>query len=74
MRVRMKVTMAGPDGCARMGEVVEVPAAQAMAMVEAGYADPVTMPAPAPLVETAAIEPPSNAMRPKPKPKKPAAK
>ena len=39
MRVRMRTVMAGPDGVADAGAVIEVPAAMARGLVSGGYAE-----------------------------------
>jgi hypothetical protein len=60
MLVRLLTTLAGPAGTFRPG-VVDLPAAQAAQLVEAGYAE--RMPQP---VESAAIQPAATAMIPPP--------
>lgn len=44
MRVRLKTTMAGPSGAAMPGEVLDLPADAAAAMVAGGYADAIAVP------------------------------
>jgi hypothetical protein len=58
MRIKLRTIMAGPAGVGQAGAVVEMPDAQARAMVAAGYADAVDAPAPAAVapVETASVE------------------
>lgn len=65
-RVKMKTTMAGPDGCAAPNQEIAVDDAMAEALVKGGYADyvpekatkPLPVPAePEPMIETADIRP-----------------
>jgi len=39
MKVRMRTVMAGPDGVADAGAVIEVPVAMARGLVSGGYAE-----------------------------------
>jgi len=72
MRIRMRTTMAGPDGVVLVGKEVELPKKKAEGLIEAGYAEQVVE-APAPkkeeakkpeAKETATAEPAENAMAP----------
>ena len=65
MRVRMKTTMAGPNGNATPGQIIDVARDFAYALIEGGAAEqvddePVTLAAP----ETTAIETPEKAVMP----------
>jgi hypothetical protein len=60
MRVKMKTLAAGPDGVLRPGQEVDLPTAQAKALIEGGYAEPVGT-----VQETAAVEPSEKAVMPK---------
>lgn len=65
MLVKMLSTMAGPAGTANAGSTVDLPTAQAYALIEGGYAEQIGAAAPsedaaaetaaAPAAETAAI-------------------
>lgn len=44
MRVRMKSTAAGPLGVAQPGDVLDLPAEAAAALVSGGYADAIAVP------------------------------
>lgn len=61
MRIRMLTLLAGPEGIRSPGSVVEVPPAEAAALIEGGFAvsaEPPSRAAPAaPVVETATTEP-----------------
>ena len=58
MKIRMKTIMAGPDGVVLAGQIVDLPAAKAIELLNGGYAHAVDPPA----TETATIEPQENAM------------
>ena len=49
MRVRLKTLYAGPSGVTHPGQIVDLPAAEAVALLNGGYADAVD----APPIETA---------------------
>lgn len=55
MRVRMKTLSAGPAGVLAVGEVYDLPEAQARELVAGNYAEPVDRPA-VPAKETAAVK------------------
>lgn len=70
VRIRMKTLRAGPDGVIAPGEIVLVSESEAAALVPQ-YAEYVDLPSPSQtVVETAMLEPPENAMLPRPKPRK----
>jgi len=60
MKVKMKTLAAGPDGVYPPGIEVDLPHKQAMALIEGGYAEAVGQ-----VRETAAVEPPEQAVMPK---------
>lgn len=71
MKVKMKTLAAGPEGLYQPGQEVDLPAAQAKALIAGGYAEEVVLadveqqqkePAER---ETAAVEPPEKAVVPK---------
>jgi len=55
MKIRMKTTMAGPDGVVGIGKIADFDPEKARQLVDAGYAEWVDKPERIP--ETAAIEP-----------------
>lgn len=69
MKVRMITLAAGPEGVLQPGQEVELPAKEAMALIAGGYAEEVeSQPAEETLEsvrETAAVEPPEQAVTPK---------
>ena len=62
MRVRMKTTMAGPNGNAAPGQIIDVARDFAYALIESGAAEQVDDDPVAP--ETTAIETPEKAVMP----------
>lgn len=60
MKIRMKTLAAGPDGILSPGQEVDLPADKARALIEGGYAEAVSK-----VRETAAVEPPEQAVTPK---------
>lgn len=60
MKIRMKTLAAGPAGVYRPGQEVDLPADEARALIEGGYAEAVGK-----VRETAAVEPPEEAVMPK---------
>lgn len=66
MRIKMKSTMAGPDGNASPGQVIDVPDTEARALLAGGYAEAVDPPQESQTVaaqETATTPPPERAGR-----------
>lgn len=63
MKVRLKTTMAGPEGAFPLGSVIEASAEEAEALIAGGFAEPVDAVPVRPEVETGAIEPGSRAMK-----------
>ncbi len=75
MKIRLKTLMAGPEGVFPPGSVIEVSSEEARALIAGGYAEPVPNPdapqAPElPVVETAALEPGSRAVKPPVRPRR----
>jgi hypothetical protein len=72
MKIRLKVLIAGPRGVFSPGAVVDLPDAEAVALVDAGVAERVDAPPPkAADLETAAVEPDSEqAVMPRARPRK----
>lgn len=60
MRIKMKTLAAGPNGVLSPGQEVEVAGDLARALIEGGYAEAVEK-----IWETAAAEPPEQAVSPK---------
>jgi hypothetical protein len=59
MKVRLKTVMAGPAGTFKPGQVVEDETGD---LVNGGYAEPIEIPEPKPLIETAEIQSPEMAV------------
>jgi len=76
--VRMITLMAGPLGVFQPGQVVNLPAQAAQALVAGGYATAEGTPLPISpgreVAETAAVEPPERAVKPSPRRRKTAKK
>ena len=80
MRVKMLTRAAGPDWRANVGDELDLPLEIAAGLVSGGYAEALDKPekpekkpdpAPAPTVETAAVEPAEQkAVKPKAQPRK----
>ena len=64
MRVKMKTIYAGPSGSAPPGKVIDLPDAEANALVAGGYATPVEAPAPAAVPPVAPEAPVETATEP----------
>ncbi len=64
MKVRLRTTMAGPEGAFPPGSVIEASVEEAEMLIAGGFAEPVDAASVKPDVETAAIEPGSRAVRP----------
>ena len=63
MQVRLKTIMAGPAGTGQPGDVVDLPTAQAYALIEGGYAAQLGAETPTPAgPETATAAPPERAV------------
>lgn len=60
MKIKMRTTMAGPAGVVIAGQVVDLPKAEAYALVEGRYADQIDVEP-----ETATAEPPENTAMPR---------
>jgi hypothetical protein len=60
MKVKMRTLAAGPDGLYQPGQEIDLPAKQARALIEGGYAEAVEQ-----IREVAAVEPPEKAVTPK---------
>ena len=60
MKIKMRTTMAGPNGVIHAGEVVDVPKAEAYALCEGRYAEQIEAEP-----EAAAMAPPENTARPR---------
>ena len=67
MRIKLRTLLAGPDGVVKRGEIIDVSADVAEALIAGRYAWPVDK---APVIETAAIEPEESAMRKRGRPRK----
>ena len=68
MRIEMITQMAGPDGNASPGQIIDVDPQTAQALADGGYAVIVDNPAKVeqpPVIETAAMEPQEKAVMPK---------
>ncbi len=63
MKVRLKTTMAGPEGAFPPGSVIEASPEEAEMLITGGFAEPVEAEPVKPEVETAAIEPGSRAVK-----------
>lgn len=61
MRIRMLTTMAGPEGSARAGQIVEMDDARAVGLLDGGYAEAVKAE-----TETATAQAPEQAVTGKP--------
>lgn len=69
MRIQMVTLMAGPDGVLEPGQIADLPAAKAQALIDGGFARPAKEgKAPAP-IETEMIKPPETAVLPEAKAK-----
>lgn len=66
MKVKMRTTMAGPKGVFHVGEIIDLPKAEAYALCEGRFAEQVDA-GDAP--ETAAVAPPENTARPRARPR-----
>lgn len=66
-QVKLKTIMANASGCYNLGQVISVSDDEAKALIEGGFAADVT---PKRTYETAAVEQPEKAVRPKPRKKK----
>ena len=62
MRIKMLTTMAGPDGSANAGQVIDMDDERAVALLEGGYAEAVKAEVETVEVETAAVEAPEQAV------------
>ena len=60
MKIKMKTAMAGPDGTASPGDIIDIPKSQAYAFIEGGYAEQVEDRA----VEAAVVPATENAVDP----------
>lgn len=70
MLVRMKTTMAGPDGCASPGQIIDPSEEEARTLVAGGYAEAIDPPQKMAVVvqaEAAIAPPPERAARGKKK-------
>lgn len=62
MKVRLRTTAAGPSFVASAGDVIDLPAVVAQALIDGGYAESVPPSISPPDVETAAIGAPEAAI------------
>lgn len=67
MRIKMRTLMAGPDGVVNRGDIINVSADVAQALIAGRFAWPLDK---SPVIETAAIEPEESAMRKRGRPRK----
>lgn len=68
MKIRMLTTMAGPAGVFLAGQVADFEDGHALALIKAGYAEPVAPPKKV-AMETAVLPQPETTSRPAPQPR-----
>jgi hypothetical protein len=64
MRIQMVTLLAGPDGVLQPGQIADLPAVQAKALIEGGFARPAKEGKALAPIETEMIKPPETAVPP----------